>query len=133
MSQSAEIKYVSENEIWIGSNKVMVEGNTIHVIAQGEQTTEMAHAHLKLNQKLFSSMEGKVNFLIDLNKAGKNSPEARQIWVQHGKLEKTSKIALLGIHPVARVLASFVMGINKPNNVCFFSSEEEAVKWLKQS
>jgi hypothetical protein len=74
--------------------------------------------------------EEKISYLIDLNKCGKNSPEARQIWNQLSDDEKTNKVAIFGIHPVARVLANFSMGTSKNKNQHFFKTQEEAMTWL---
>lgn len=65
-----------------------------------------------------------------LNKAGKSSPEARLIWQQISGLEKTNKVAKYGLNPVARVLASFVIGVYHKSNMRFFSTKEEAMTWL---
>jgi len=65
-----------------------------------------------------------------LNNCGKNEPGARLIWSQISDEENTNKVALFGMHPVARVLASFVMGITNRNNQRFFKTKEEAVNWL---
>jgi hypothetical protein len=131
MSKSLEIKYVCDTEIWIGENVThLIEGKIIYIICVGEQTTEMANAHIKVNNQLFNMVEGKVYFLIDLNKCGKSSPEARQIWNQLSEIDKTAKVAIFGIHPVARVLASFVISLSKRNNQRFFKTKEESLQWL---
>lgn len=121
-----------ENEIWIGENKTffLTDLNIIHVIACGEQTTELAIMQKEINYKLFGLTEEKISFLIDLNKCGKNSPEARQIWNQLGDDEKTNKVAIFGLHPVARVIANFSMGASKNKNQRFFKTQEEAMTWL---
>jgi hypothetical protein len=132
MATNLEIIQVSENEIWIGENKTffLTDLNIIHVIACGEQTTEVAIMQKEINYKLFGLTEEKISYLIDLNKCGKNSPEARQIWNQLSDDEKTNKVAIFGIHPVARVLANFSMGTSKNKNQHFFKTQEEAMTWL---
>ena len=132
MPQNIEIKQVSEHETWIGENKTtfLPDQNIIHVIAIGEQTTEIANLQKELNYKLFELAKGKISFLIDLNQAGKSSPEARQVWNQMSEHEKTHKVALIGLHPVARVIANFSMGIAKRKNQQFFKTQEEAMRWL---
>jgi len=136
MSKSMEIKQVSEKEMWIGENKTffLSDLNIIHVVARGEQTTEIAVLQKELNSKLIASNKGKkISYLVDLNKCGKNSPEARQIWNQLSESEKTNKVALLGLHPVARVIANFSMGASKRNNQRFFKTQEEAMAWLQEA
>ena len=45
--------------------------------------------------------------------------------------EKIGKVALFGLHPVARVIASFVMGVTKKEDMRFFRTKEEALAWIK--
>jgi len=134
MVTNIEIRQVSEKKIWVGENKTTFyteqDQDIIHVIAIGEQTTELANLQQEINFKLFGLAKGKINFLIDLNKCGKNSPEARQIWNQLGDDERTDKVAIFGLHPVARVIANFSIGASKRNNQHFFKTQEEAMTWL---
>jgi len=82
--------------------------------------------------KLASMIDGKVNFLIDVNKAGKNSPEARSIWTKTTENENTNKVAIYGLSPVARVLASFVIGVTKKKDIRFFITKEDALNWINE-
>lgn len=133
MPNQVEIKYISENEILIGENKTnLIDGNIIHVKTFGDQTNEIAKAQLKLNTQLFNIIEGDAYFLIDLNESGKNTPEARDIWNQLGDHDKVKKVAIFGIHPVARVIASFVMRTSNKKNRGFFKTKEEALKWIRK-
>jgi len=126
-----EVKQISENEIWVGENKtLLIEENIIYVTAFGEQTTEIAIAHIECIHKLTSHLDGRLKYLVDLNKCGKNSPEARLIWKNIGEQENTIKVGLFGLNPVAKVIASFVIGITKGNKKRFFSTKEQALEWL---
>jgi len=133
MSKQIEIKNISANEIWVGENKsILIGGNIIHIKAVGDQTNEVAQAQLKVNHQLFNLIDGDAFFLIDLNKSGKNTPEARDIWNKQGDHEKVKKVGIYGIHPVARVIASFVMRTSSKKNRGFFKTKEEALTWLKK-
>jgi hypothetical protein len=133
MVTKIEIKRISEKEFWIGENKAsLIEKNIIYVIAVGEVTTELAIAQIEVHNKLEALVDGPVNYLIDLNNAGKSSPEARKIWEQIGENAKKSKLALFGLNSVARMLASFVMGISGKSNQRFFKTKEEALRWLRE-
>jgi len=46
--------------------------------------------------------------------------------------KKVNKAALIGLHPVARVLASFFIGFAKNRRTRFFKSKEEALLWFKE-
>ena len=73
-----------------------------------------------------------MNVLVDLNKAGKPTSEARKIGKERLEEEGVGKVALFGLHPVARVLASFVMGVSKKEDMKFFKTKEEAIAWFKE-
>ena len=131
MSVNIEVKKISEKEIWVGENKTsLIEENIIHVISKGEQTTELATIQNKINLGLASMVEGKISYLIDLNQSGKSSPEARSIWSKACEHENTYKVAVFGLHPVAKVIASFVFGITRKKDMRFFCLEKEARSWL---
>ncbi len=42
------------------------------------------------------------------------------------------KVALFGLHPVARVVASFFMGATKKKDMRFYKTRGEALAWLKE-
>ena len=126
-----EIKQLSEKEFLIGDNKtVVIDKKIINVIPVGEQTDEIASLQKELMLTLCSLADWKLNLLIDVNRSGKSSPKARQTWNELAKNDKINKTAVFGLHPVARVLASFVIGLSIKNNQRFFKTEEEAREWL---
>ena len=122
-----------EREIWIGENRVYLgEDNILYVTLSGEVDEE---TEIEINEacyKLLNMIEGKVKTLIDLNKAGKTSPGARKRQREISEHEKIGRVALCGMHPVARVVASFVMGVSSNKDMRFFNSKEEALAWLKE-
>ena len=77
-------------------------------------------------------LSGKVNVLVDLNKTEMPTHDARKRGQNAFESEKIGKVALFGMHPVARVLASFVIGVTKKENLRFFKSKDEALAWLKE-
>ncbi|MBN2347738.1 MAG: STAS/SEC14 domain-containing protein [Bacteroidales bacterium] len=116
---------IEENKIWI------IENNIIYIEANGEQTVEIAALHLELDKLLQKQIQGKLNYLINLNRAGKSSPAARKVWQKISESETTLKVALFGVHPVARILATFVMGVTNKKDIRFFNTKNEAILWLK--
>ncbi len=125
------MRQISDTEFWVGESKSkLIDQNIIHVIAVGDQTKETSNLQLIINDKIMRHITGKINFLIDLNSASKNSVEARQIWKRISEQETTNKVAMFGLHPVARVLASFAMGVSNSNNQRFFKTKEEAMSWI---
>ncbi len=128
-----EIRYINDKELAIGENRcVVLNNNIIFITAIDEQTDEIARLQEEGNTKLREQVKGKVSYLIDLNQAGKSTPEARKIWNKLSEDQGTHKVALYGMHPVARVLASFVMTITKKNEMEFFKTKEAALAWLKK-
>ncbi len=129
-----EIKQVSEREAWVGEHRFYLGEDNINYITpfggymDEKQAIEASQAALRL----MNMVQGKVNCLIDLNKAGQQSSGARKIWKEWSENEKTGKVALFGLHPVARVIASFVMGVTRKGDIRFFKIREEALAWLKQ-
>lgn len=131
MTDSIEIIQISEFEFKMGENTLsLIEGNIIDVVAQGEQTAEVALKHKKICEMLSSGLEGKINYLINLNKCGKNATEARQIWKEFSESENTNKVATFGLNPVSRVIASFVIGKIEKGAINFFKTREEAISWI---
>jgi len=131
LTDNIPYRQINESELWIGENRIyLIPNNIIHVIAVGVQSAALAVTLNETNSRLAMLINGKINYLIDLNKSGKSSPEAREIWNKIGENERTGKVAIFGIHPVARVLATFVMGMSKKNNNRFFRTKEEAMAWI---
>jgi len=131
MFDQVSIQKLSNKEMIVGRNIVSVlENNIIHVVAIGEQTTLIALAQDRINRQLSNTIKGRINYLVDLNQAGKNSPEARGLWKKVVEEKSTKKVALYGLNPVARVLAQFVMAITHEGRIRFFKTKEEGLKWI---
>ncbi len=129
---------MEEREIWVGKTRnYLGEDNIFYVTMDGKLDKEMAIGCREASNKLIkiAKEKGMKKFLllIDMNKASKPSTEARKIFVKMSeKEENTMKMALFGLHAVARVLASFLMGTSKNKNMQFFKTKEDALKWLKE-
>jgi hypothetical protein len=120
-------------EFLINQNKhYLGDDNIIYVSAVGEQTDESAMAQKEVELCLLDLAKDNVCYLIDINQAGKNSPKARRTWRELIDHDKVNKIALVGLHPVARVLAAFVMGVVSKKEMRFFKTKEEALNWLRE-
>ena len=128
-----EIKQVSERELWVGKSRFYLdEDNIIYSTIIGDTDSEMAIAFDEATLKLMNMVEGKVNVFVDNDKARKPSAVARKIMQGFIMHEKYGKLAIFGLHPVARVLASFFMGYSKKKDMRFFNSKDEALAWLKE-
>ena len=127
-----EIKQVSEREIWIGENRLYLDVDLLYIYLVGEMDDKTAVVMKEAYFKLNNMIDGKVDAIIDLNKVGKQSTVARKTWKELSENEKCGKLALFGMHPVARVVASFVMGVTKKKDMRFFKTKEDALAWLKE-
>ena len=124
---------MENREIWVGKNRMYLgEDNIFRVTIVGELDEETQTAINGACLKLMNMVEGKANFLLDINKAGKVTSGARKRQVEMSENEKIAKVAMFGLHPVARVLASFFMGVSQKKDMRFFRTEEEALAWLKE-
>lgn len=69
--------------------------------------------------------------LVDMATTAQVSRGARSVF---GKPCQASRIALLGASPVDKVLANFILGLNKlPCPTRFFTSRDDAMGWLQAS
>ena len=120
-------------EIWVGESRFYLgEDNICYITVVGEVDEEIAIAIKEVDLKFKNMIEEKLNILADLNKAGLQSSEARKVWKKMTEHEKSGKIAMFGMHSVARVLASFIVGVSKNKDMRFFKTKEEALEWLKE-
>jgi hypothetical protein len=122
-----------KREVFIGEHRFYLgENNILHITVVGKQDEKTALAMKEAVSKFVGIIEGKLNIFVDNNKAGKAAAAARKMFNELMNLKEFGKIAIFGAHPVARVLATFVIGISRKKDVRFFSSKEEAMAWLKK-
>ncbi|MFY9633819.1 MAG: STAS/SEC14 domain-containing protein [Cellulosimicrobium cellulans] len=68
--------------------------------------------------------------LVDMATTAQVSRGARTVF---GRPCQASRIALLGSSPVDKVLANFILGLNKlPCPTRFFTARDEAMAWLRK-
>ena len=128
-----EIKQVSEREIWVGESRLYLgEHNIIYETLVGEQDEKAVLAIYEASNRLANTVEGKVNVLVDLSEAGQASSGARKKGQEMLEDKIFAKVALFGLHPVARVVASFFMGVTRKKDIRFYKTREEALAWLKE-
>ena len=122
-----------DGEIRIGESRYYLEENNImHAVEVGVIDDQKALAIKETYLKVLDTVKGQVNILVDLNKAKKPSAKARKILNEISENERVDRVAHFGVHPVARVMASFLMGFSKKKEIRFFKTGEEALKWLKK-
>ncbi len=120
-------------EIRIGEHRLSLgEDNILRVTLVGDTDGAEAAAIKDADNQLKRDIEGKVGVLVDLNKAGKQSTEARLTFRELTEDVRTGRVAMHGMHPVARVIAAFVTGITRKKDFRFFKTADEAVAWLSE-
>lgn len=124
-SQTSTVIWVSDHRLFLDSN------NIINVSPSGNVDAKTAPLIKEAFLKLIADADGPVNILADLNKAGKPSVEARRVANEIFHREEVKKVAFFGLHPVARVIASFIKAIVNKKEISFFKTREEALNWLK--
>ena len=131
--KEVETKQVSEREFWVGESRFYLgEDDILYETIVGKQDEKTIIAALEAHNRFKNMVEGKMKMLIDINKAGQLSSGARKIGRETLEDEKVGKVALFGLHPVARVIASFVMGVTRKKDMRFFKTKEQALAWLKK-
>ena len=119
----------TSEKIEIRKHTLYLEDNILFSITDGnydeENTLEITEVILEI-LKLRSTL----NLFVDMNKIGKVTPEARKISNEIMAHEKISKIAFVGVHLVARIVAEFLMQVTRNKKSKFFKYKEEALKWL---
>lgn len=127
-----EIQQSGEREFLIGGDRISYgDDDIVYAVSVGDCNGEKATACVEAMHTIIT-IKGKIKILVDFNTCGKHTPEARKIWDTLNDLEAVLKIALFGLHPVARVAASFVIGVTGKKNMRFFKTPEEALAWLKE-
>lgn len=131
--EKIDVKQTSEREIWVvESRHYLGDDNILSVTVSGETDGETAIANKEADLKLANMVEGKVKILVDINRATKLSPMARKVLKELIEDEKFGKFAVIGSHPVARVLAFFGLGVTRKKDLRFFKTKEEALAWVKE-
>ena len=129
-----QIREGAEREFWLGESSVYLgEDNIAYVNAVGKVDDELAAQIKEMALQLLDIAGTELSFLIDINRAGKSTPEARRMFQALATHEKIRKVATYGIHPVARIVATFGLGKDFTMKYHrFFKNREEALAWLKE-
>jgi hypothetical protein len=117
-------------KIKIEQHILYVDDNILYIISNGD-TDEEAAIRIKEAILEFFKARNKTSIFVDMNNFGKITPEARRKAKEVMNHEKTGNIAFVGNHPVARVIAEFLILVSGNKKSRFFGNPEEALNWLK--
>lgn len=134
MIEEVIIKQINDREIWINDGHMLLgDDNIIYCISLKEPDEQHALAVNDWLLKLAMRVEGRANVFLDISDTKRPTVKAKKIFSQMIQHKKIGKFAFFGAHPVARVLASFMIGIMGKRDVRFFKKKDEAIGWLKSS
>ena len=128
MNKAKREFFIGEKRIYLGEDKIL------YTDWAGELTGEIVNSLYDFFtlHKTEMMVDGKVRLLVDLTNAKKPSMEARKLTYILSEDKDMGKVALLGLNPVAKVIAAFFMGNSKKKDVKFFNTKESAIVWLKE-
>ena len=120
-------------EFMVGKNRIFLDdNNVVNFIHVGEMNEEIAIDSIEAMRELQRIGGKKINFLIDFNKAGKGTAKGRRLLKEFTENQIDGKLAFYGLHPVARVIASFFMGTTKKDEMRFLKTKEDALEWFNE-
>lgn len=120
-------------EINVNNNVVKVgDDHIIYVTAVGEVDDQFATKYRDTFYEVldFFSEDRKAYFLINLDKIGKQSPEARKLWNSITADKRVKAAAVFGAKLISKVILNFVVSLSSRQNMKFFNNEKEAKQWL---
>ncbi|MCP4677589.1 MAG: hypothetical protein GY854_19155 [Deltaproteobacteria bacterium] len=125
---------VSERAIRVGENRIFLTDDmkVICYVNIGDIDEEIARSFKRSHRELLKLFEGKVNVLVDLNKAGKTTSRSRKVLDELVDNDRSYKLACFGAHPVAKIIASFFLKMSNKKDTRFFKNEEEALSWFAE-
>ncbi|PBQ34520.1 hypothetical protein CNR22_22970 [Sphingobacteriaceae bacterium] len=133
MNPTLKITRINMREFQVNESKIYLnEDDIICNEAYGTPSMETAQAIKDANLTL-ACLNGKPSsVLVDLTHAGKPSLEARKILKKFIECTEVGRLAFIGMHPVAKVLATFYIGISQKKEIALFKTKTEALLWLKE-
>jgi hypothetical protein len=114
------------SRIWID------ESGIVHTIYTDYSDVDIAIARQEIENIRKLSKGKRMPCVVDITRIKSVSREAREYYASEDSYDVFTAVALLVNSPLTLVLANFFLGINKPiMPVKIFTSEERALKWLK--
>ena len=113
--------------------KIWVDKGIIHyrILPEAEVTIEDTKGYVEIQKKLTEGI--KIPLLADIRGVKSITREARAYLSGEEAAALTFACALIIGSPVSRVIGNFFLGLNKPvYPTRLFTSEEKAIKWLKE-
>jgi hypothetical protein len=102
-------------------------------LSGAEVTVDIARAEIAEMMRFIQQQgDGKLPFLIDIRNIRSITREAREYLASAEASEPLTAVGLLTTSPISRVIGNFFLGLNRPPHpIRMFTSEEEAIAWLR--
>ncbi len=113
-----------------GGNKIWCKDDIVHYLISAPVDDKEAFQISSGGTKFLESEDASM-VMIDLKQSTQFSSEARKIWVKFLQNPKIKKTGIFGGNVFVRTLASFVIAASQKKNLKFFTTEEEALEWIK--
>ena len=118
-------------KVWWDERKEIVR-----ILATGDLSDEVAEKMVAdLGRSIAESNERRINvidILCDVAKVKIATSKARKVLAEWIKKGKVNKFAICGAGILQRTTAKFIFAFAGFENVRFFKSDEEALRWLKE-
>jgi len=123
-----------ERDVYVGKNRLqLLDENILAITIVGEVDIETA---VKCKTVAYKFMDivarDKMKTLIDLTQSAQQPSESRKLVKEIWNDDRTGKVAIFGLNPVAKAVASFVIGATQKEDIHFFKTKEDALVWLKE-
>ena len=109
----------------------MPKDDILYITIKGDLNEEITKKASAVVYEILDMYTGTIDVFVDINKLGKESAASKKIWKEVGDVNRFRKVALIGLHKVAQILASFLVGRFTNIPMKFFSNKDEALKWLR--
>jgi hypothetical protein len=123
----------TDREVWLGEHRLYLgQDDILSCTFVGDVDEECVKKFAETAYDFAKKVSGKLKVIVDLDKTGMLTAKARKSAKKYYEDKRIGEVALFGVNAVARVVATFIMGFSKKQDIRFFKSKEEALAWLQQ-
>ena len=119
-------KYKQHEVVWDKKNQI------VRAIGNGVADESCANFMLEQTALLAAEHGPLIDWLVNLDGVSKTTSKGRRILAQSTGDPSIRKYALVGGSTIIRTISTFILAASGQKNARHFSTEAEAVEWLKQ-
>jgi hypothetical protein len=117
-----------EHRMWWDESKKLVR-----VIGAGLIDGDAARWYLAQTERMAQEHGGELDWLLDLSLVTKSTVRARKLVAQAAGHPSIRRYAMVGASTFVRTVTNFVLAASGRTNNRHFATEEEALRWLRES